>query len=162
MNPALNILLVEDNEGDVELVERAVQRGGEPYRLSVAHNGFEALDFLHQRERFADAVRPDFIFLDINMPGMDGKTFLENLKQDGALCTIPTIMLTSSSAPRDILDCCARHASCYVVKPVDPYAFMDLVRKVVAFWSDVARLPSRAAPAEVLARLRANDLGLRH
>jgi CheY-like chemotaxis protein len=162
MNPALNILLVEDNEGDVELVERAIKRGEEPCRLSVAHNGLEALDLLHRHEQFGEVVRPDFIFLDINMPGMDGKTLLENLKQDDGLCTIPTIMLTSSSAPRDIMDCCARQVSCYIVKPVDPYAFMDLVRKVVAFWSDVARLPSRAAPVEVLARRRASDGGRRH
>jgi CheY-like chemotaxis protein len=139
MAAVLNILHVEDNEGDVGLVERALESWRVSCKLQVAHNGFQAMELLHEPGN----RRPDIIFLDINMPGMDGKKFLAARKADPDLALIPTIMLTSSSAPSDIRDCYALHANSYVVKPFDARAFIEVVRQIVAFWSDAARLPTQ-------------------
>jgi two-component system, chemotaxis family, response regulator Rcp1 len=138
-----NVLLVEDNDGDVELVERALARDCEPVRLSVAHDGLQALEYLHRRGQFADAKLPDIIFVDINMPGMDGKQFLESMKAVEAFRLIPAIMLTSSTAYQDIADCYARHANCYVVKQFDPKVNMAAIRQLVSYWTTIACLPSR-------------------
>lgn len=140
----LDILLVEDNEGDVEIVERALEEGPLPYRLAVAHNGLEALAYLRQEGRFETAARPELILLDINMPGMDGKQLLETIKQEQGLKIIPAIMLTSSSAPGDVRQCYERHANGYVVKPFDAPVFIRAVQEVVHFWATRIRLPSRA------------------
>jgi CheY-like chemotaxis protein len=145
MRRALAILLVDDDESDVELVARALNGGRVPCRLSVVRNGLQALDYLHRRGNFGEAARPDLIFTDINMPGMDGKRLLEKIQQDDDLKTIPTVMLTSSAAPRDVLDCYARNVSFYVVKPFDAQTFIDVVRRVVTFLSAVPVLPSRVA-----------------
>ena len=141
MTPAFQILHIEDNEGDVGLVERALENWRVPCKLSVAHNGLQALDLLRQE----GAPRPDIILLDINMPSMDGKQFLEARKQDPDLSLIPTIMLTSSSTPADILACYALQANSYVVKRFEARAFIEVVRQTVAFWSDIARVPAESA-----------------
>jgi two-component system, chemotaxis family, response regulator Rcp1 len=141
MGSLCNILLVEDNDDDVELIQRALAGGTGRYKLSMARSGFHALDYLHQRGKFAEAPRPDVILLDINMPGMDGKQLLANLKQDPVLRFIPVVMLSSSTSSEDIRDCYARNANCYVVKPLDAPAFMEVVRRAVIFWSEVPRLP---------------------
>ena len=111
----------------------------------MAHNGIDALDFLHKREKFADAPTPQLILLDLNMPKMDGKRFLEVVKTEAELKAIPVIMLTSSRSPSDIRACYERHASCYIVKPFDVDQFTDTVRQVVVFWSGVGQLPCEAA-----------------
>jgi CheY-like chemotaxis protein len=139
MSGLCNILLVEDNEGDIELVESALERERGNYKLSVTHDGLQALDYLHRRGPFADALRPDLILLDINMPGMDGKEFLQNVRNDEDLQLIPVIMLTSSTSSKDIRDCYALNASAYVVKPSDAASFMDVVRRTVVLWSDAPR-----------------------
>jgi CheY-like chemotaxis protein len=136
------ILLVEDNEGDVEIVRSALEDWRDGCKLTVAYNGSEALDCLRQGS--CASSRPDLILLDINMPGMDGKECLRRLKQDDELRPIPVSMLTSSQAPSDIIDCYRSHASCYVVKPFDGQEFISVVRRLVAFWSDTARSPTRA------------------
>ena len=145
MRRALAILLVDDDEGDVELVRRALKGEQEPCHLSVVHNGLQALDYLHRRGKFGEAARPDLIFIDINMPGMDGKQLLERMQQDDDLKAIPTVMLTGSEAPKDVLDCYARNVNCYVVKPFDAQMSMNVVRQLVTFWSVVPLLPSRVA-----------------
>jgi len=141
MPTSLDILLVEDNEGDVELTKRALRDGQPACTLGVANDGLEAMDFLMKRGRFPDAVDPDFILLDLNMPKMDGKRFLELVKEDAKLKAIPVIMFTSSQSPVDIRDCYERHASCYVVKPFDGKEFTNTVRQVVRFWGSLGQLP---------------------
>ena len=145
MYTELEILLVEDNEGDVEMTKLAFRDNAPACRISVANNGIDALDFLHKREKFADAPTPQLILLDLNMPKMDGKRFLEVVKTEAELKAIPVIMLTSSRSPSDIRACYERHASCYIVKPFDVDQFTDTVRQVVVFWSGVGQLPCEAA-----------------
>jgi two-component system, chemotaxis family, response regulator Rcp1 len=143
MKAPLEILLVEDNEGDVEIVGRALKTAKPPCRLSVVHNGLDALDYVRKQGKFEQAVTPELILIDINMPRMDGKKLVEILKQEDRLKIIPAIMLTSSAAPLDVRDCYERHANGYVVKPFDAPAFIDAVREVVKFWGLLGRLPSR-------------------
>lgn len=141
MQKPLEILLVEDNEGDVEMTQRTFRDDKSACRISVANDGMEALDFLNKRGKFTDAPVAHLILLDLNMPRMDGKKFLEAVKEDIKLKAIPVIMLTSSQSPNDIRDCYERHASCYVVKPFDGKEFADAVRQVVRFWSSLGRIP---------------------
>lgn len=131
----LDILLVEDNEGDVEMARRALRETD--CALSVAHDGVAALELLGR----ADERRPRLILLDLNMPRMDGRRFLEAIKQDQALKAIPVVMLTSSKSPADIRDCYERHASCYVVKPFGSSQFAATLRQVTHFWSGIGQLP---------------------
>ena len=142
MQSSLEILLVEDNEGDVEMMERALHDCDPACHLSVANDGLEALDFLFKREKFANAPTPQLIFLDLNMPRMDGRKFLEVMKEETRLKAIPVVMLTSSQSPKDIQECYERHASCYVVKPFGAKDFISVVRRTVTFWGSLARLPS--------------------
>jgi chemotaxis family two-component system response regulator Rcp1 len=141
MRKSLEILLVEDNEGDVEMTRRAVADMKPKCAVSVANDGMEALDFLRKRGRFADAPTPHLILLDVNMPRMDGKKFLEIVKDDPGLRAIPVIMLTSSQSPNDIRECYERQASCYVVKPFDGLEFAEAVRQVAGFWGRLGSLP---------------------
>ncbi|MDE3016425.1 MAG: response regulator [Pseudomonadota bacterium] len=145
MQAPLEILLVEDNEGDVEMTRRALRDSKPACNVSVANNGIEALNFLHRQGQFSDAPAPQIILLDLNMPRMDGKKFLEIMKEDTTLKAIPVIMLTSSGAPTDIQECYERHANCYVVKPFDGKEFMEAVRQVVSFWISLGRIPHRTA-----------------
>lgn len=139
---ALEILLVEDNEGDVLLTKHAF-RGAKPTcNISVAHDGVEALELLRQRGEFTDPPVPQLILLDLNMPRMDGRQFLEAVKQDEALRAIPVVMLTSSRSPTDVRECYDRHASCYVVKPFDGHEFEDAIRRILSFWGSLALLPT--------------------
>ena len=145
MPSPLELLLVEDNQGDVEMIKLAFRDGTPTCHIWVANDGMEALDFLHKRGKFIDAPMPQLILLDLNMPRMDGKQFLEVVKAEAELKAIPIVMLTSSQSPSDIKACYERHASCYVVKPFDVQEFSDTVQQVVKFWSNFGRLPSEAA-----------------
>jgi CheY-like chemotaxis protein len=137
---ALEILLVEDNEGDVVAVQRAF-RGEQPVcNISVANDGAEALDFVFRRGNFTNAPLPQLILLDLNLPRMDGKQFLEVFKKQAELKAIPVIMLTSSESPKDIRDCYERHASCYVVKPFSYKELSEKVREIINFWRLTARI----------------------
>jgi|SRR5580658_9905636 chemotaxis family two-component system response regulator Rcp1 len=139
----MNILLVEDNEGDVELTKRAFKRGNLSATLSVAHDGVEAIEYLSRQGRFSDAVRPDLVLLDLNMPRMGGHQFLDIVKQDAKLKSIPVIVLTSSDAPKDIRECYDRHANSYILKPFDSNKFTDMIKQVEEFWVKLAELPDR-------------------
>ena len=145
MPSPIELLLVEDNQGDVEMIKLAFRDGTPTCHIWVANDGMEALDFLHKRGKFIDAPMPQLILLDLNMPRMDGKQFLEVVKAEAELKAIPIVMLTSSQSPSDIKACYERHASCYVVKPFDVQEFSDTVQQVVKFWSNLGRLPSEAA-----------------
>ena len=136
----LELLLVEDNEGDVEMTQRALREHKPTCNISVANDGIEALDFLYKRGNFTGVPTPQLIFLDLNMPRMDGKQFLENMKADPQLVAIPVLMLTSSQSPTDIRECYERHASCYIVKPFDSKQFAETLRLAVRFWSEPGRL----------------------
>jgi len=139
---AMNILLVEDNDGDVELTKIAFRKGGISCGLSVVHDGEEAIEYLYKRGSFKDAVTPDFILIDLNMPRMGGKAFLDIVKKDDALKVIPVIMLTSSQAPAEILECYKRHANCYILKPSGLDGLVDLARQFENFWANLVQLPS--------------------
>jgi len=141
MTKPLRVLLVEDNDGDVEMTERAFRDGEPACAISVANNGVEALQFLSKQGNFSDAPTPNLILLDLNMPRMDGKTFLDCVKSDPKLKAIPVVMFTSSQSENDIRDCYERYASCYVVKPFGGKEFVETVQQVVRFWRDLGRLP---------------------
>lgn len=145
MNNKLEILLIEDNEGDVEMTKRALRDWTPACNITVVNDGIEALDFLFKQKNFADRPTPHLILLDLNMPRMDGKRFLETIKIDAKLRTIPVVMLTSSQSPTDIRECYERYVSCYVVKPFNSKEFADAVRQVVGFWSTLGQLPNEAA-----------------
>lgn len=135
------ILLVEDNDGDVELTREAFEEVKFRYNLHVAQDGDIALDFLFKRNGYEDAVTPDIILLDLNLPKTDGKEVLEFIKADPLLKRIPVIMLTSSKAHKDIIETYDLHANCYIVKPVDAEKFIEVIGKIKDFWIDIVCLP---------------------
>jgi two-component system response regulator len=135
------ILLVEDQEGDVGLTREALRRSEKQINLSVASNGEEALAFLRRQADYVDAVRPDLILLDLNMPRMDGREVLAAMKKDRALRVIPVIVFTSSSAESDVQKAYELGARCYVTKPSDWDRFSEAIGSIVQFWLTTARLP---------------------
>ncbi len=137
----LQVLLVEDSAGDVRLTQEAFRDANLTVVLNVASDGEEALDFLHRRNGHKDALRPDLILLDLNLPRMDGREVLAHVKQDEDLMTIPTIILTTSEAEADIVRSYQLQANCYLTKPVQLEAFDSLVRSINEFWLIKARLP---------------------
>ena len=137
----VEILLVEDNPGDVRLTREALREGKVRNNLHVAADGVEALHFLRKEGRFADAVRPDLILLDLNLPKKDGREVLEDIKSDPDLRYIPVVVLTSSQAEQDILRAYDLHANCYVTKPVDLEQFIHVVRSIEDFWFTIVKLP---------------------
>jgi CheY-like chemotaxis protein len=137
---ALELLLVEDNPGDVELVREALH-DLPPLRLSVVHDGVEALAFLRGEGRHVGAPRPDLVLLDLNLPKLDGLGVVGEAKRDAALRDIPIVMLTSSRAAGDVRRAYASHVNCYVAKPVDLDEYFATVRAIVEFWGTVALRP---------------------
>ena len=136
------ILLVEDNPGDVELTREALLESKLHMQLSVVPDGVEALAFLRREGRYADAPRPDLILLDLNLPKKDGRTVLSEIKQDRSLRNIPVVILTSSQAEQDIVRAYDLHANCYVTKPVDLDQFISIVQSIEQFWLTVVKLPT--------------------
>ena len=137
----IEILLVEDNPGDVRLTIEALRDGKVRNRLSVARDGVEALAYLRRDGNFADAVRPDLILLDLNLPRVDGRQVLAQIKADPQLRTIPVVVLTTSQAEQDVLKVYELQANCYVTKPVDLDQFMKVVKSIENFWLTVVSLP---------------------
>jgi chemotaxis family two-component system response regulator Rcp1 len=142
----IEILLVEDNPGDVRLTIEALKEGKVRNNMSVARDGVEALDFLFRRGAFAQAPRPDIILLDLNLPKKDGREVLAEVKQDKVLRRIPVVVLTTSSADEDILKSYDLHVNCYVTKPVDMDRFIEVVKAIDSFWFTVVKLPDVDAP----------------
>ena len=136
------ILLVEDNEGDIELTKEAFEEAKFRNNLLVARDGNEALDFLFKRNGHEAATTPDIILLDLNLPGTDGREILEIVKADSNLKRIPTIVLTSSNEDRDIVASYDLHANCYIVKPVNAAKFIEVVQHVENFWVEIVCLPN--------------------
>ena len=139
----IEILLVEDNPGDVRLTREALRDAKMLIRLQVAGDGVEALASLRQ-ERDA-APRPDLILLDLNLPRKDGRKVLEEIKQDPGLRRIPVVILTTSQAEQDIATSYDLHANCYISKPVDLDQFMRVVRSIEDFWLTIVKLPASGA-----------------
>ena len=137
----VEILLVEDNAADVRLTIEALKEGKVRNHLSVARDGVEAIDFLKRRGVHASAARPDLILLDLNLPKMDGREVLAEIKADDELKKIPVVVLTTSSAEADILKSYSLHANCYITKPVDLDQFVNVVKSIDDFWLTVVRLP---------------------
>jgi len=135
------ILLVEDNEGDIELTREAFNDARFRNNLQIAEDGEKALDILFKRNGFEHSETPDIILLDLNLPRVDGREVLETIKSHDSLKRIPTIVLTSSMADRDVVESYNLHANCYIVKPVNAAKFMQVVQHVENFWVDVVCLP---------------------
>jgi CheY-like chemotaxis protein len=139
---AINILLVEDNPGDVRLTLEAFKEGKVSNDISVVNDGVEALAYLRKEDQYADAQRPDVILLDLNLPKKDGYEVLAEIKQDPDLKRIPVVILTTSEAERDILQTYYMHANCYITKPVDLGQFITVVKSIETFWLNVVKLPT--------------------
>lgn len=137
------ILLVEDNEGDIELTKEAFEEAKFRNNLHIAEDGDIALDYLFKRNEYKGAVTPDIILLDLNLPSTDGREVLETIKADSSLRRIPVIVLTSSQADKDVVESYDLHANCYIVKPVNALKFMAVVRSVENFWVDIVCLPTK-------------------
>jgi len=139
----IEILMVDDSMGDVRLAQEALKEARVRNRLSVVHDGEQALAFLRREDGYADAPRPDLVLLDLNMPRMDGREVLAQVKNDPDLRSIPIVVLTTSEAEADIVKAYDLHANAYITKPVDLEAFLDAVKVVEEFWLTVVRLPGR-------------------
>jgi CheY-like chemotaxis protein len=144
-NPSgsIEILMVEDNPGDVRLTQEALRAAKMLNNLHVVEDGEAALDYLYQRGQYAMAARPDLVLLDLNLPKKDGREVLAVIKSDDMLKSIPVVVLTTSHAEADILRAYNLNANCYVTKPVDFKRFTEIVRTIEDFWLTVVTLPPR-------------------
>jgi two-component system response regulator len=140
----LNILLVEDNYGDILLTKQAFKKIESAVNIEVARDGEIAMDRLHKRGEFAGSKLPDLIFLDWNIPKKDGKELLAEIKEDEMLRRIPVVIMTSSSAERDIIDAYSLNANSYIIKPMDLKQFVDVAKSIESFWFDLAVMPPPA------------------
>jgi CheY-like chemotaxis protein len=139
----IEILLIEDNPGDVRLTQEALRESKVINNLTVVADGVQALDFLRQTGRYAGATRPDLILLDLNLPRKDGREVLEEIKADPNLKRIPVVVITSSSLEEDVLRTYNLHANCYISKPVDFEQFVAVVRSIEDFWMGIVKLPPK-------------------
>jgi len=142
INP-IDILLVEDNPADVRLTVETLKEEKIYNNLHIVSDGEEALDFLHTRGKYSKAVRPDLILLDLNLPKIDGRQVLKEIKTDDKLKTIPVVVLTVSKAEEDIIKSYNLHANCYITKPVDLDQFSKVAKAVQEFWLTIVRLPPK-------------------
>jgi CheY-like chemotaxis protein len=140
---AIQILLIEDDPGDVVMTREALATAKVLNELHVVDNGETAIAFLRREGDFEDVPRPDIVLLDLNLPRLDGREVLALVKADESLRTIPVVVLTTSDAEEDVLRSYDLHANAYVTKPVDFEAFMQVVRQIDEFFLTVVRLPGR-------------------
>ncbi|SON56087.1 Response regulator rcp1 [Hartmannibacter diazotrophicus] len=141
MKVPIHVLLVEDNPADADLTRETLEMSKLHVILSTAIDGVEGLRFLRCEGEFANAQSPDLILLDLNLPRLDGRQFLAQVRADPKLCAIPVVVLTSSEAEKDIVQSYSLGANCYVSKPVDLAAFQSIVRSIEGFWFTVVKLP---------------------
>lgn len=144
MPKQVRILLVEDNEGDIVLTLEALTQARIINAVDVVRDGEQALQFLRKEEPYTETHTPDIIFLDINLPKIDGTEVLSIIKNDEQLKVIPVIMLTTSDAENDIMSSYCNHANCYITKPVDIEKFMEVIQMVKNFWISIVKLPKTA------------------
>ena len=138
----VDILLVEDNPGDVRLTQEAFRDARMEVKLNVVMDGEEALKYLHRQPPYENATRPDFILLDLNIPKKDGREVLQEIKNDPILRYLPVVVLTTSNAEQDIVKTYNLNVNAYINKPVDFERFFDIVQKIEEFWLMTAILPS--------------------
>jgi two-component system, chemotaxis family, response regulator Rcp1 len=138
----VEILMIEDNPGDVRLTQEALKTGRLWNHLAVARDGIEAMEYLHRAGPFQNATVPDLILLDLNLPRKDGREVLAEIKADDSLKLIPVVVLTTSKAEEDILKSYKLHANCYITKPVDFAQFVAVVKSIEDFWFTVVKLPT--------------------
>jgi CheY-like chemotaxis protein len=141
------VLLVEDNRGDAVLTRRAFKRANIASDIVVAETGEKGLSILRREGEHADAARPDIILLDLNLPHMHGQDFLQTVKTDPAFKRIPVIILSSSSADKDVIGSYDRHANGYITKPVTTETYDDIVARIEQYWFTLMQLPPDQAPA---------------
>lgn len=141
----IEILLVEDNPGDARLAMEALKDSKLLNNIHHVEDGEQAIDFLRKQGDFQDAVRPDIILLDLNLPRKDGREVLADIKSDPDLQTIPVVVLTTSEAEQDIVQSYRLHANCYITKPVDLDKFLQIINSMQEFWLSIVRLPSHEA-----------------
>ncbi len=140
---SVDILLIEDNPGDVRLIQEALQDGKLLNRIATVPDGQKALAYLRKQGGYAQATRPDLILLDLNIPRKDGREVLAEIKADPHLRSIPVVIVTSSQAEEDILRSYNTHANCYVAKPVDLEKFVAVVKAIEEFWVTIVKLPPK-------------------
>jgi CheY-like chemotaxis protein len=145
MSNPIDILLVEDNPGDVRLTREALKDAKVSNELYHVGDGVEAMAFLRREGQYADVPRPDVILLDLNMPRMDGRETLAQIKADPHLRRIPVVILTVSQAEEDIIKSYDLHANCYITKPVDLHDFLTVVESIEDFWLTIVKLPPNGA-----------------
>jgi len=138
----IEILLVEDNPGDVRLIVEALSDGNVDNKLHIAKDGMEATAFLNREGKYADKLHPDLILLDLNLPKKNGPEVLAEIKEDHALKHIPVVILTSSQEGDDIVKTYNLHANCYVTKPIDLEQFIRVVKSIRDFWLTIVKLPA--------------------
>jgi len=141
----IQVLLVEDDPGDVLITKEAFEENKVRNQLNVVNDGVKALAYLRREAEYADALRPDLILLDLNLPKMGGHEVLEQIKSDADLCSIPVVVLTTSDAEEDVLRSYNLHANAYVTKPVDFERFLSVVRQIDDFFVSVVKLPRNSA-----------------
>ncbi|MGA2724898.1 MAG: response regulator [Bryobacteraceae bacterium] len=137
----IDILLIEDNRGDARLAQEALRDG--KFRIGFHHvwDGEEAMDFLRRTGKHAGAPRPDLVLLDLNLPRLDGREVLAEIKADASLRSIPVVVLTTSSAEQDVFHSYDLHANCYITKPVTMVDFLKVVSSIQDFWLTIVKLP---------------------
>jgi CheY-like chemotaxis protein len=140
---AVDLLLVEDNPGDVRLTKEALKESKIRNRLFVVEDGVEAMAFVHREGKYADVPRPDLIILDLNLPRKSGREVLSELKNDEELKGIPVVILTISKAEEDIVKAYANHANCYITKPLDFGKFIEITKAIQEFWLTIVKLPPK-------------------
>ena len=140
----VNILLIEDNPGDVRLTQEAFKEAGIEVNLLVAMDGLEAIQKLRKKPPHEDHSDPDLILLDLNLPKLDGREVLERIKSDEKLRMIPVVILSTSNAEQDIINSYQLHVNCYLNKPVDFDSFFEMIKRIEEFWLQTAVLPSVA------------------
>ncbi len=138
----VNILLVEDNPGDIRLTQEALKESPIRSNLHVVKDGVEAIEFLKRKGKHAGNPIPDLILLDLNLPKKDGREVLAEVKADETLKIIPVVILTTSDADQDILRSYKLHANCFITKPVDLDQFIYIIQQIQVFWFSVVKLPS--------------------
>ena len=139
----IEILLVEDNIGDIRLTQEALKESNLIVNLTVARDGIEAMELLHGKGSHGTRPNPDLILLDLNLPRKDGREVLQEIKNDADLKRIPVVVLTTSEAEADILATYGLHANCYITKPVDMDKFIKIVKMLEEFWFTIVKLPPR-------------------